>query len=58
MIVRSINACENAKQIWCEIYENLILPCVKLIQEQAFEEAYQLYKSTTLQLEKRYIKKL
>lgn len=42
-IVRAISSRPDANRIyWC-IYENLITPCVRLIQQGALASAYQLY---------------
>lgn len=53
-IVRAIDAHPNAEQIYAGIYDNLIVPCVKLIAEDNFKEAHQLYKDTTFALKKEF----
>ena len=54
-IVRAIDAHPNAERIYAGIYDNLIIPCLKLIAEGNFKEAHQLYKSTTFALEKEFV---
>lgn len=49
-IVRRIDRMENAKEIWDMVYTQMILPCVGMIRQDRMEEAYELYKSCTLQL--------
>ena len=49
-IVESINAKENAKEIWNSVYEEMVLPCVRMIKSGNKEDAFRLYKSYTLKL--------
>lgn len=49
-IVAAINQREDAGQIWDRIYEELVMPCVRMIHEGKDEEAYRLYKAYTLSL--------
>ncbi|MBE6799862.1 MAG: hypothetical protein E7529_01505 [Ruminococcaceae bacterium] len=54
-IVEKINASSNSTDTWNEVYENMILPCVKYIEANELEKAHQLYKSYSLKLEKTYM---
>ena len=51
-IVEAVNAKENAGEIWNRVYEEMVLPCVRMIREGAMEDAFRLYKSYTLKLAK------
>ena len=42
-IVAAINQREDAKQIWDRVYEELVVPCVRMIHEGKDEEAHRLY---------------
>lgn len=54
IIVDKINARPDAGQIWDGLYNDLVLPCVKMIKAGEYEEAYKLYKDTTLSLAEKY----
>ena len=49
-IVEAVNAKENAAEIWNRVYEEMVLPCVRMIQSGTMEDAFGLYKAYTLQL--------
>ena len=49
-IVGRINARADARQIWERVYDEMVLPCLKLIQEGNEEGAYVLYRDWTLTL--------
>ncbi len=49
-IVEAVNARENAGEIWNRVYEEMVLPCVRMIQSGAMEDAFRLYKDYTLKL--------
>ena len=53
-IVEAINNEPNCNQIYEEIYEKVILVCVKLIQKGDYKTAYNLYANSTLTLEERF----
>lgn len=53
-IVANINKLPNAKEIWENMYEDLVIPCVKLIKEGKNEETYMLYRNTVADLLKKY----
>lgn len=50
MIVRRIDAMENAGEIWDRVYREMIAPCVRMIRRNDPEGAYSLYKNYTLRL--------
>lgn len=49
-IVERINALPNAGEIWQELYETLVMPCVRFIQNGAYGDAHKLYRETAQQL--------
>lgn len=49
-IVEAVNAKENAGEIWNQVYEEMVLPCVRMIRSGAMEDAFRLYKEYTLKL--------
>ena len=49
-IVEAINAQDDAKETWNTVYEEMVLPCVRMIQLGHLEDAFHLYKSYTLKL--------
>lgn len=53
-IVSAINETVNSKDIYERLYETMIKPCVKFIEEGKNKEALELYRDMTLQLEKEY----
>ena len=53
-IVEKINALPNAKEIWGELYENLVLPCVKLIRTGKMEGAHEIYRNVARELKSEY----
>jgi len=53
-IVQRINASDNPAAVWEEIYARLIAPSVELIKKGRNEEAYALYRDTTLELARRF----
>lgn len=56
-IVNKINELPNAHQIFCDLYQELVLPCVNLIEEEEYANAYDLYMNTTLRLKDEYLDK-
>ena len=54
-IVGTINDNPDRKGIWEEIYEKMVLPCVKLIEEGKNTETVELYHGWTERLEREYI---
>ena len=53
-IVRNINKLPDAKHIWEEMYDSLVIPCVEMIKNGKNEEAYKLYKNTVEDLLGKY----
>ena len=51
-----INELPNAEQIWNELYDSLVVPCVHLIRQGRNDEAYTKYKSITEELENTFIR--
>ena len=54
-IVNFINNQRNKIEIYSELWYDKILPCINLIETNQFETAYNLYKSTALDLQNKYI---
>lgn len=54
-IVESINRREDATVIWDAVYKTIILPCISFIEKSKYEEAYELYKASTLDLKSKYL---
>lgn len=57
IIVEKINELFNGNQIFCNLYQELVLPCVKLIEEKEYESAYERYRNITLRLKEEYVDK-
>ncbi len=55
-IVKSIDALPCSEQIWLDLYETLVRPCVERIKQGKTEEVYEKYKSITLELEQKYLR--
>lgn len=55
-IVEKINALPERMQIYEDIYNDLVLPCVALIEKGDNESAYVKYRQYVLILKERYIK--
>lgn len=53
-IVANINKLPDSKAIWEKMYEDLVIPCIKLIDEGKNEETYILYKNTVAELLEKY----
>ena len=56
-IVVAIDRKDSAKNIWSELYESLVAPCVELIRQGEYEKAYQLYWSHAIALKRTYCDK-
>jgi hypothetical protein len=54
-IVDAINSQPGTHDVWNKLYEELVEPCIRLINQNEHEEAYKLYKTITLNLEKTYL---
>ena len=55
IIVSAIKARENSQELFERIYEELVLPCVKMIKGEDHEGAYKTYKEYVIGLERQYI---
>lgn len=55
IIVDAIEKIPNNSNIYNDIYENVILPCVSAIENKEYNFAYKKYKDSILLLEKKYI---
>lgn len=55
-IVEAIDQRENRLEIWDEVYMDVVLPCMELIQVQRYDEALTLYQNFTIDLEQKYCK--
>ena len=53
-IVEVIDKLENRLMIWDEVYREMVLPCVAMIEKGQNEDALKLYRRITEQLEERY----
>lgn len=53
-IVEAIDKLENRLEIYDDLYFNLVIPCVELIEKGQNEEALELYRNVTLKLEEKY----
>lgn len=54
-IVEGILKLPNSTEIFHQIYDTMVIPCVNAIKRNAPETAHQLYRSISLQLEKEYL---
>lgn len=53
-IVERINSQRNFYQIYMEIYEKMIAPCIKALKRSEYTETYRIYKKGFLDLKKRF----
>ena len=53
-IVKCIDARPDSKHIYNQIYEHVIIPCVRYIKQGAYESAFSLYKASAFALKERY----
>lgn len=54
IIIENINKLDNCNELYNEIYENVILLCVKAIENSKYNLAYSIYKNSILNLEEEY----
>jgi len=54
-IVSAIRAQGNAKVVFQELYNGLVMPCYRAISKGNFEEAHILYRAKALELEEKYL---
>lgn len=55
LIVEAIENTPNNNSVYNDIYENVIMPCVRAIENKEYGSAYKRYKDNILSLEKKYI---
>lgn len=53
-IVSAINDSDRRREIYDTIYEKMVCPCVKFIEEKQMESALALYQSWTLRLQQEF----
>ena len=53
-IVEAIDKREDRQEIWQGVYNNLVIPCVEMIEKGENHKALALYQQTTLQLADTY----
>lgn len=58
IIVDEIEKSDNKDNVYKYIYDNVVLYCVRKIEEDNFVEAYSRYKNSVLALEKQFVKPL
>lgn len=54
-IVERIDQEKDSKEIWNSVYEELVAPCVELIESGRNHEAYAIYKEYTFKLAEKYL---
>ena len=54
IIVENITRLDNCNELYNGIYENVILLCVKAIENNEYDLAYNIYKNSILNLEEEY----
>ena len=54
-IVACINQRRDAHKLWEHLFDTVITPCVSYIEEQRYEEAYLLYKTTVVELKSEFL---
>ncbi len=54
-IVERINVQPNAKEVYGQLFNELVVPCVELIQEGKLSEALTTYASAVMRLEREYL---
>ena len=53
-VVARVNARPDAGAVWDRVYREMVLPCVRLIREGRFGDAYDLYREYALSLGRAY----
>ena len=54
-VVNSIDSLPSSAEIWLDLYDSLVSPCVTLIRQGELEKVYEIYKNCVLELEKKYL---
>jgi hypothetical protein len=57
-VVSALDSLENANEVYEKIYYDIIQKCVWLIEYGKYQQAYNIYKNSVIQLESKYTKKL
>ena len=57
-VVETLDSLDNANEVYNQIYTKVIQVCVRLIEYGRYDEAYQIYKESVLDLQNKYVKKL
>lgn len=52
--VKAINDLPNSNKIWLQLYNDLVMKTVQLIEKENFDEAYTHYKNVSIDLFRRY----
>lgn len=55
-IVEAIDQRDDRGEIWDQVYMDVVLPCMELIQVQRYDDALTLYQKSTIDLEQKYCK--
>lgn len=55
IIIEKIKQKSNATEIFTEMYNELVAPCVRFVENNDFEKAYLHYKDYVVELEKEYL---
>ncbi len=55
VIVERINQRADSDDIYNKMYSEMILPCVRLLEKKEYFKVYDLYKSYSLMLQKKYV---
>lgn len=53
-IVSAINETKESKKVYDMLYEEMVQPCVKFIEQKKYKETVHLYRSMTMQLKEKY----
>ena len=56
IIVDEINKLDNIEDIYKNIYENVIVTCIKYMQNLDYKRTYEVYKKCILELEEKYVR--
>ena len=54
-IVKRINKCNNSNEIYKEIYEKYLSPCISLLENNKKDECKEIYSSMVIELEEKYL---
>ncbi len=54
-IVSAIHDLPNANNVFIQIFDELVIPCVELIKESKYSQAHALYREKTFELEREYL---